>query len=49
MNYDTIDEQDLDTNEVWVSEDGLGWDLVIENANFHPRSYHDSFVFKNKI
>lgn len=47
-NYN-VDHSDQDKNDVWISEDGQVWDLIQENAEFHPRSYHDSFEFKNKI
>jgi len=36
-------------NDVWCSIDGVNWIQKTSNAEFSPRSYHSSIVFKNKM
>lgn len=36
-------------NDIWSSNDGVNWDLVVGNAEFTPRNMFGSVVFNNKL
>ncbi len=36
-------------NDVWRSKDGVYWELVLNNAPWDPRQYHNIVVFDNRI
>lgn len=36
-------------NDVWNSSDGSSWTLVTKNAPWHPRCYHQTVVFHDKL
>ena len=48
--YATTDHPErLLYNDVWSSADGINWECHIENAPWHPRTYHDVAVFDDKM
>ena len=36
-------------NDVWCSEDGRNWELVVNDAGWSPRAFHQAAVFRDKI
>jgi len=36
-------------NDVWLSNDGFNWELILDNGNFAPRSGHSTIVHNNNI
>lgn len=36
-------------NDIWISEDGENWKLILPSAEWEPREGHAIIVFKNKI
>ena len=48
--YDTPGRPARDfRNDVWRSRDGVGWELVLAEAPWAARQYHDCAVFDNKL
>ena len=45
----TAPDYSQNKNEVWVSEDGKEWELIIDNPPFGKIRAHESVVFQDKI
>jgi len=37
------------TNDVWSSDDGVHWERVTESADWHPRLWFSSVVYRNRM
>ena len=44
-----LDEDDKLLQEIWVSEDGAGWEIVEEYALWPARTRHASAMYNNKL
>lgn len=48
--YDTDERPDrIFYNDVWRSEDGIAWELVVDATPWMPRQYHEVAVFDKKM
>lgn len=48
QNYYDGSAEDL-KNDVWCSENGRDWELVLEHAPWAPRAFHQAVVFQDQI
>ena len=36
-------------NDVWATDDGVNWTLVLQNAPWNPRAFHTTLVFMDRL